>query len=284
MIFVGGSVTVSGTLSDAPLLTTQALRYAIACAVLTAWIHARGRTLVRPRGAEWLWLLAVALTGLMLFNVALVRGADHAQPAVFAVAMAGAPLVLAIAGPLAHGRPPTAGVVVAAGIVSGGAALVEGGGKSDGIGLAWAAAVLSCEAAFTLLAVPVLARLGAWSVSTWTTGIAAVLLIASGMASEGPTAVRTLSGTDVVAVAYLALAVTAAAFVLWYSAVSRLGSGRAGLLIGIAPLASAVTAVLLGRPTPDATGWIGIGVVCAGLCAGFSSGAGRSGRGGGDRE
>ena len=37
MTFVGGSVAVSGVLADAPLHTAQALRYAIACALLVAW-------------------------------------------------------------------------------------------------------------------------------------------------------------------------------------------------------------------------------------------------------
>jgi hypothetical protein len=82
MVFVGGSVAVSGLLADAALATTQAVRYAAACLLLVALARFTGRRLVRPRGAEWLWLLGVAVAGLVLFNVALVRGAAHAEPAV----------------------------------------------------------------------------------------------------------------------------------------------------------------------------------------------------------
>ena len=60
MGFVGGSVAVSGALADAPLHTAQALRYAVACALLVAWSRATGRALHRPRGTEWLWLRGVA--------------------------------------------------------------------------------------------------------------------------------------------------------------------------------------------------------------------------------
>ena len=73
MTFVGGSVAVSGVLVDAPLYTAQALRYAVACALLLGWIRLTGRALRRPRGSEWLWLLGVSVSGLVLFNVALVH-------------------------------------------------------------------------------------------------------------------------------------------------------------------------------------------------------------------
>ncbi len=43
MVFVGGSVAVSGVLADAPLFTVQALRYAVACLLLLAYAR-----LVRP--------------------------------------------------------------------------------------------------------------------------------------------------------------------------------------------------------------------------------------------
>jgi drug/metabolite transporter (DMT)-like permease len=71
------------------------------------------------------------------------------------------------------------------------------------------------------------------------------------------------------AVGYLALAVTAVAFVLWYTGVSRLGPGRAGLLTGVAPVAAAITGVLLGGPVPRPQVWAGIAVVVAGQVLGL---------------
>src|SRR3954452_15015517 len=78
MIFVGGSVAVSGALADAPVLTVQALRYAVACLLLLGYARFVRARLVRPRGTEWLWLGGVVATGMVIFNLALVHGAAHA--------------------------------------------------------------------------------------------------------------------------------------------------------------------------------------------------------------
>ncbi|MCU1662986.1 MAG: EamA-like transporter family protein, partial [Pseudonocardia sp.] len=96
MTCVGGSVAVSGVLADAPLFTAQAVRYAVACLLLLLLARLTGRRIEVPRGTEWCWLLGVAATGLVLFNVALIRGSAHAEPAVLGVAVACAPVVLAV--------------------------------------------------------------------------------------------------------------------------------------------------------------------------------------------
>ena len=72
------------------------------------------------------------------------------------VAVACVPVLLAVVGPLLEGRGPAPAVLAGAVVVTRGAALVQGLGRADGIGLAWAAVAFVCEAAFTLLAVPVL--------------------------------------------------------------------------------------------------------------------------------
>lgn len=272
MVCVGGSVAVSAVLVGAPLFTAQALRYALACLLLVLFARASGRRLVRPRGVEWLWLLGVAATGLVVFNVALVQGARHAEPAVLGVAVACTPLVLAVAGPLLEGRRPRPPVVVAALVVTCGAALVQGLGRSDAVGLGWAVVVLVCEACFTLLAVPVLGRHGPWGVSVHATWLAALVFAGLGLLGEGPAAAADLRRDDVLAVGYLAVAVTAVAFILWYSSVGRLGAARAGLLTGVAPVAAAAAGVVLGAPAPRPLVWLGIAVVTAGLALGLSTG------------
>ena len=264
MAFVGGSAAVSATLADAPLAVSQSARYAAACLLLLALARLTGRRIERPRGTEWLWLAGVTGAGLVLFNVALVRGAAHAEPALLGVAVACVPLLLALLGPLLEGGRPTARAAAAAAVVTVGAALVQGSGRGDAVGLAWAGVVLACEAAFTLLAVPVLRRHGPWGVSVHTTWLAA-----AAFALGIPFDPRGIGPADLAAVAYLAVAVTAVAFVLWYSCVRRLGAGRAGLLTGVAPVAAAGAGVALGLPAPGPSGWLGIGVVGLGLVVGL---------------
>jgi drug/metabolite transporter (DMT)-like permease len=249
----------------------QAVRYALAAVLLFAIARCTRRPLPRPRGAEWLWLTGVAASGLVLFNVAVVRGVEHAEPAVIGVAVAAVPLVLAVVGPLANRRRPAATVVVGAAVVTVGAALVEGGGRTDAAGLAWAVLVLLTEAGFTLLAVPVLGRLGPWAVSLHSVWIATVALAAIGIVLEGPAAVVSIDAGQLAAAVHLAVIVTALAFVLWYTAVGRLGAGKAGLFTGVVPISAAVGGVLLGGAPPAPTVWIGTAVVMAGLAIGFSS-------------
>ncbi|WP_329416852.1 DMT family transporter [Streptomyces sp. NBC_00704] len=269
MTLVGSSVTVSHTLVSAPLFSTQAVRYVAATAILVVMARLAGTRLVWPRGREWLWLVGLAVTGLVLFNVAVVRGVAHAEPAVIAVAVACVPLLLGVIGPLLERRRPSRQVLLAAPVVMAGAVLVEGTGRTDAVGVAWAALALSCEAAFTLLAVPVLGRHTPWGVSVHATWLGGVLLAVLGITREGPSAVRELTGVQWAAVGFLALLVTAVAFVLWYSTVRSVGAGRAGLLTGIAPLAAAVVGTVSGTGVPGPSVWLGIAVVIAGLVVGL---------------
>jgi drug/metabolite transporter (DMT)-like permease len=270
MVFVGGSVAVSGVLADTPVLTVQSLRYAVACLLLALFARATGRRLVRPRGAEWLWLGGVVLTGMFVFNLALVLGARHAEPAVLGVAVACVPVLLAVVGPLLEGHTPAYRLIAAALVVTAGAGLVQGFGRADAIGLLWALVTFACEAGFTLLAVPVLGRHGPIGVSVHATWMAALLFGVTGVGWEGPAAVLRLDGADLLAGAYLALGVTATAFVLWYTCVERVGAARAGLLTGIAPIAAAATGVALGGPRPSLLVWLGVAVVAAGLALGLT--------------
>jgi drug/metabolite transporter (DMT)-like permease len=152
--------------------------------------------------------------------------------------------------------------------VTAGAVLVEGAGRASAAGVAWAAVALVCEAAFTLLAVPVLERHGAWGVSVHSVWIGAVMLTVLAGVTEGPAAAARLTGPDLVAVAYLVL-VTVVAFLLWYSAVSALGPAQVGLLTGIAPVSAALAGVVTGSRAPTELMWAGMGVVMAGLAAGL---------------
>ena len=278
MTCVGSSVAVSSTITDAPLFTLQAVRYAFAAVLLVVLARATGRRLPRPHGWEWAWLGGIALTGLVIFNIGVVRGTAHAEPAVIGVAVAAVPLVLALAGPLVGGTRPSAAVVAGAAVVSVGAALVSGGGRTDLAGLGWAAVVLAGEVAFTLLAVPVLGRLGPWAVALHTVWIAAVMLAVLAVVVEGPAAVVTLDAGDLLAAAHLAVVVTALAFVLWYTAVTRLGADRAGLFTGVVPVAAAAGGVLLGAPIPAPVVWAGMGLVAAGLVIGLAAGTRRTPR------
>jgi drug/metabolite transporter (DMT)-like permease len=271
MALVGGSVAVSAVLGDAPLFTAQAIRYLTAAVLLVLMSRIAGVQILSPRGSEWLWLAGIAATGLVLFNVAIVRGVSHAEPAAVAVAVACVPVLIGLVGPLLDRQRPAQQVVLAAIVVTIGGLIVEGTGRTDAIGIGWAIVALLCEAAFTLLAVPVLRRQGAWGVSLHTVWIASAMLLVLGIFAEGPQAALRLRTDHWAAIGYLAVMVTAVAFVCWYSSVAIVSAARAGLLTGIAPPAAAISgAVTLGQ-APALPVWLGMGVVCAGLAIGLGS-------------
>lgn len=269
MVVVGSSVGVSRTLTHAPLFTAQAIRYAIAIPVLLILARAARAHIVRPRGAEWFWLAGIAAMGLVLFNTAIVRGVAHAQPAAIAVALALVPILLGVIGPVLQRQRPSRQVLLAALVVTAGSMLVEGAGHSDAAGVAWAAVALACEAAFTLLAVPVLPRHGAWGVSVHSVWMGTMMLIVLSAVTEGPAAAGRLTAADWAAVGYLAVMVTAVAFLLWYSTVAALGPGPVGLLTGIAPISAALTGMLTGGRSPGPLVWLGLLVVVSGLATGL---------------
>ncbi|MGW6685103.1 DMT family transporter [Streptomyces sp. NPDC054961] len=277
MALVGSSVTVSRSLVDAPLFGVQAVRYGAAAVLLFALARVARVRIVAPRGREWLWLAGIAATGLVLFNLAVVRGVAHAEPAVIAVAVASVPVLLGVLGPLLEGRRPSRRVLLAAPLVVAGAVLVEGTGRTDAAGVGWAALALGCEAGFTLLAVPVLRRHGAWGVSLHAVWMGAVMLAVLALCVEGPAELASVTAHQWAACGYLAVMVTAVAFLLWYRTVAAVGSGRAGLLSGIAPLAAAGAGAACGSGVPGPAVWLGLAVVVAGLAAGLRPEGARSG-------
>ena len=276
MSLVGTSVGVSHALSTAPLFTAQAIRYTAAAVILLGLARRKRVRLVRPRGAEWLWLTGISVFGLVLFNVAIVRGVAHAEPAVIAVAVACVPVVLGVIGPLFERRAPSRRILIAAVTVTAGSVLVEGTGHADATGIAWAAVALVCEACFTLLAVPVLPRHGAWGVSLHSVWIGAVMFAVLGFATEGGGAAARLTPSEWAAIGFLALMVTAVAFILWYSAVAALGAGTAGVLTGVAPVAAALAGTVINGRAPGVPVWLGILVVIAGLATGLLHSRSRS--------
>jgi drug/metabolite transporter (DMT)-like permease len=269
MACVGSSVAVSGTIVDAPLFTLQAVRYTVAAVILLLTFRLTGRQVPRPRGTEWLWLAAVSMTGLVVFNVAVVRGVDHAEPAVIGVAVAAVPVLLAIVPPLVRRRRPPVILVVAALVVTAGAVLVQGTGRTDAAGVGYAALALACEAGFTLCALPVLLRLGAAGVSFHSVWMAAAGLVVLGIGTEGAQAVGELDASDALAALWLAVVVTAVAFLLWYASVGLIGAGRAGLFTGVVPITAAVGGIALGGETPGLLVWFGTAVVAAGVVLGL---------------
>jgi drug/metabolite transporter (DMT)-like permease len=278
MFLVGTLAASSSVINHYPLYGGQALRYTLAAMILFAVGRAKGLSLVRLSLREALLLLALAATGLVLFNVCVIQGTRHASPTLVGTTVGAVPVVLALVGPLLARSRPSGRVLLAAVVVVAGATIATGLGSGSLTGVLYAVGALACEACFSLLALPLLPRLGPVRVSAYTQAVAIPLLLIVGVIADGSGVVRVPTAAEATALVYLGTVVSAGAFMLWYGALPRLGADRAGLFAGMVPVGAIVTTVLLGLGTPTATELGGAALVIAGLAVGLSRGLTRSRR------
>ncbi|MGW4114895.1 DMT family transporter [Actinosynnema sp. NPDC004786] len=265
-VIVGASVPVTGMLQAYPLLTGQAMRYALGALALLAWTWLRGGRLPVPGRRDWPALLGLVTTGMLGFTACVLYAQRYAEPGFVAAVLGASPLVLALVAPLVAGRRPAVAAVVGAVVVVAGVVVLSGGGSWHGPGLALALLTVAGEASFTLFAVGVVRRLGGVAVATWCCLIAAVAGAALGTVVGGW---RVPTVREGVALAVLGVVLTAVAFGLWYFAVARLGADRAGVLIGLMPVAGLAASVALGAQALTGVAVVGAVAVAAGCVIGL---------------
>jgi drug/metabolite transporter (DMT)-like permease len=265
---VGSSFAAAERLITYPVAGGQAVRYAVAALLLLGFLGGR---LPRVGRSELAQLTLLAAVGLAAFNLLMVAAVAEADPASVGAIVGCVPAVLAIGGPLLGRRRIDPRLLGAACVVAVGVAVVQGAGG----GMSVSAVLLSlgallCEAAFTLLAAPLLPRLGAAGVSTWAVLIAAALLSVYALLVDGPAhAIAIPTGAEALALAYMAAVVTAVAFVLCYSAVHRLGVERTGLFAGLVPVSALFAAAALGDSELTVVRMLGAFAVAGGLVVGL---------------
>ncbi|GLW72500.1 hypothetical protein Kpho02_47990 [Kitasatospora phosalacinea] len=269
MSLLGVSTGVSAAFAAYPVAGGQALRYALASAILLPLARRRPRLAHRPTGRELLLLLALSGTGLFGFNLLLVAALRHTDPAVVGSVVGCTPLLLGVAGPLLARRRPAGRLLAAAALVVCGAALTQGFGHGDALGLLFATGTLLCEASFSLLAVPLLPRLGPVRVSAYTTVLAVPLFAA--VAAFSPAALRVPTNGELLALLYLGAVLTCGAFLLWYSALTVLPADRAGLFGGLIPLTATLSGALLTATAPTPPQLLGAALVTAALLFGATT-------------
>jgi drug/metabolite transporter (DMT)-like permease len=272
MFAVGTLAAGSSVINRYPLYGGQALRYSMAAVILFAVARVRGLRLLRPTPRETLLLLALAGTGLVLFNVCVIEATRRASPALVGTFVGAVPVVLALLGPVLARSRPSGRVLAAAAVVVAGATVATGLGGGSLSGLPYAVGALACEACFSLLALPLLPRLGPVRVSAYSEAVAVPVLLLIGVVADGNGILRVPTMAETAALVYLATVVSAGAFLLWYDALPRLGADRAGLFAGVVPVGAIVTTVLLGLGTPTASELGGAALVVAGLALGLTPG------------
>jgi drug/metabolite transporter (DMT)-like permease len=255
VLLIGGSVAASSLLGSYPVLGGQAIRYLAAGLLLAAWAWLRHTPLPRPTRREWAWLAALAVIGLAGCSVLLIQATQVADPASVGIVIGAAPLVIVLAAALAARTRPTRRVLFAAALVTAGSAAAQLGGTGPAFsttGLLLSAGALGGAAGTSLLAAPVLPRLGPLAVTIYACGLAALLLLAAAAVASsagGPPILAPPNPAQLAALSYLTIAVTAVVFLAWYAAMKRLGVDRTGLFNGLIPITSLAAVALAGTGT-----------------------------------
>ncbi|MEV0615033.1 DMT family transporter [Nonomuraea sp. NPDC050404] len=266
MFLVGTLAGVSGLVGSYPIYGGQAIRYLVAAVILLVITRVIGLRFVRMTRREMLCLAGLTLFGLVLFNVCVVQSTLASGPALVGTVLGTVPLALALAG----GRPAPR-LLIGAVVVVAGATLATGLGSGNLTGLLWALGALVGEICFSLLAIPLLPRLGAIRTSAYSTTLAVPMLVVVGLADTGTGMLRVPTLPEALGFAYLAIVVTVVAFFLWYTSLPKLGPGRAGLFAGLIPVAAIVTGAVLGVALPSAYDLLGAALVIAGILVGLTA-------------
>jgi drug/metabolite transporter (DMT)-like permease len=273
-LLVGSLAGVNAAIGGYPVFGAQALRYTLASAVLAAACLVQRRRGLLPRltgrltGREIALLTVQATFGVTGFNFCAAEAVRHTGAATVGTVIAAVPVVLAIAGPLAARRRPAKRVILAAALVTAGAAVVTGLGGTNLTGLLLAFGALAAEICFTLVAVPLLPRFGPLRLSAYVSGLAVPVLFAFSFATGGRGALPVPTAGEAAAICYLAVAVGAGGFYFLYSALSRLGADRVGLYAGLVPFGAMGAALVLGAGTVGPADIAGAILVAAGVAAG----------------
>lgn len=270
IVMVGAGVAVTDQLTDYPVLSAQALRYALGAALLYLFAMATGRHEPRLAATDWMRLAAVAATGMALFNVAIVRAVTTGEPAVVGTIVGLAPVGVALTVSVAERRRPRATILTGAVLAAAGAAFVQGFGDADLAALAWSVVALGCEVAFVILSAPLLRTLSPLGLTIRACALASGLLLLAGVMFGGSGSYVRPDVGEMLAIAYLSLGSTALAFVLWYGALARLGAERTGLFAGLMPVSAALVGAMVTSASLKPGTLAGALLAAAGLAVGLA--------------
>ncbi|MEV6166671.1 DMT family transporter [Streptomyces sp. NPDC051954] len=274
---VGASVAAAGRLHDFPLIGGQAVRYTLATLFLLGWARIRRHTFVRPTRTQLVWIVLLAVMGMAGYGVVLVYATSLTAPGNVGIAIGAAPLVIVLVRSLLTRTRPSRTLIGGALCVALGSALAQlstqGGVQWSGQGFVWSFLALAGVASVTLLGAPPTQELGSLTVTTYACGLASVTLFAAASITrvvKGTPVLRIPTAVEFSALAFLALGVTTAVFLLWYGAIERLGASRTGLFNGLVPFASLVALYVTGSGTATVNQLAGAALVLFGVACSWA--------------
>jgi drug/metabolite transporter (DMT)-like permease len=228
------------------------LRFLLGAAVLLLVLPFAGRPGPGRDGRNWLALTGLGLVGVFGYNLLFFLGLSLA-PATdgsMIIPVLSPVITTALSVLLGHRRLASTQVLGLGAAVLGAATYITGAPAEPGsghriIGDALFVAAAACWSTYTVLGRPILGRLAAQRVSTYTTAIGALALGLVASPFVGDVDVARLDGVFWLNMAYLAILPTALAYVLYYRAVHRLGATTAATMMFLVPVVGMVCGIVL---------------------------------------
>ncbi|MFF2452303.1 DMT family transporter [Isoptericola sp. NPDC058082] len=218
-----------------------------------------------PRGSWWWRSVVLGTLNMGIFFCLVYVAAQLLPSSVAASLMSLSPLAIAGAAWLLLRERPTPRVVVGAAVGGAGVLLIVGTatGALDGWGIAASVASMALSSVGAVLTkrwqdgTPVL------TVTAWQLVVGGVeLLVAAALVEGAPPA---LSGTEVLAFAYVSLVATALGFVCWFSGFRHLPAGAVGVIGLLNPVTGVTLGVAAGGEVLTGSQALGIALVLASI-------------------
>lgn len=251
-----------------PPLAAASLRFWLASAVLLLWLWRSGRlgSLRALSAGQWLGLTAAAALGVLGYSVCFLWALQTVPAGKAAMVVALNPVLTLVFAVLLFRERCNAVMCLGLGLAVTGALYALGGGNplallsaASGAGEWLLLGCAACWVAYTLVGRTVLTRVEALTTTTATAMLGALLLLASSLVLEGPSAWAGLAHAPATAwysLVALAVGATALAYAWYLHGVKELGAGAAAAYMALVPLfgmlfssvwqGEALTASLLG--------------------------------------
>ena len=234
-------------------ITLVAGRMVIASVILLAVLRAKFLTLPMDRASLVTFLISGLLGSVIPFAL-ISYGEAHVDSGLAAVMMGIAPVATVMFAPLLLADERiTISAVVGSIIGISGLAVLVGGQALNGVGvhISGQIAILTaalCYASATLY-VRRFVKMPALQMATGATLVGAILIAAAALVVEHPFETTAPSARSMMAMAYLGIMATAAANLLYFYLVPRLGAGRMSQINFLVPAFGAIIGItLMGEP------------------------------------
>lgn len=253
----GGQYSAGRVLAEAlPWFTSSALRFVVATVILVVLAYVWEGGLPRLDGRRFATMLALAFSGVFVFNVCFFAGLERVSAGRGALIMALNPVMTALGARLLFGERMSrlrmsgialavAGVVV---VITRGelGALARG---AIGLGELLLFGSVLGWVSYTLMQRVVPGGMTALGVTAWASLLGMLMLVACAAFERPWAALATLPPSGWGAIAYLGALGTVVAFLWFYQGVQRIGPARAAVFLSFVPVFGVIFAALvLGEP------------------------------------